>query len=146
MAAIGTPLLPRECIAGLPPSPPASLARHQAELASGLAWLLVERTTRRDVGGGNLGQLVRAMPVHAHDQLGPVVLDLKCFVLWVHNYEHVVHNYGRGPPAGLGGHHGHEWDPVGQAMRKTCALQCCRGSPGRGSRTIAQAAAGPPLG
>ena len=35
---------------------------------------------------------------------------------------------GRGPPAGLGGHQGHEWDPVGQAMRKTCALQCCRGS------------------
>ena len=39
---------------------------------------------------------------------------------------------GRGPPAGLGGHQGHEWDPVGQAMRKTCALQCCRGSPGGG--------------
>ena len=32
------------------------------------------------------------------------------------------------PPASLGGLHGRRWDPVGQAMRKTCAAQCCRGS------------------
>jgi hypothetical protein len=52
---------------------------------------------------------------------------------------------GCGPPAGLGGHHGREWDHVGQAMRKTCAMQCCRGSLG-GGWTIGQARPVPPLG
>ena len=32
------------------------------------------------------------------------------------------------PPASFGALQGHQWDPVGQAMRKTCAAQCCRGS------------------